>query len=259
LKQLLINIVLAVSFCSYPILSQQTILKVSPSDMNINLFSEGEFVIKVENINAFRAYSIHLSYNSQKLRCLNISQSTFFSSWQTFFYKMIDSTSNLLKIDEAILGPGYTNGSGDLIRIQYQALAVGDVNLNFVITDLRDTSNIQIPLQIQNGLLHITDPTSAIAKSQDYLTTGLQSYPNPFNSSTRIEYTAKYDADTDFNIFSITGEEVYANKIFSDHNNNISFTWNGKNKFGSNMPSGIYLLVVKNLDDIQIIKLILLK
>ena len=34
-------------------------------------------------------------------------------------------------VDEAILGIGYENGSGDLFKVQFQALAEGDVNHKF--------------------------------------------------------------------------------------------------------------------------------
>jgi hypothetical protein len=241
------------------ILSQQAILKVIPSEININLLSTGEIFIKVENINAFRAYSLHIGYNSQKLRCINISQSTFFSNWQTFFYQTIDSNFNLLKIDEAILGPGYENGSGNLIKIKFQALLEGDINLNFLTTDLRDTSDNQIPVQSYNAVVHIIGPTFINDETQNSLGKGLQSFPNPFNSSTRIEYIAKYDSETDFDIYSITGERVFSHKIDINSSRNISFIWNGNNNYGRNLPSGIYLLVVKNSNDIQTTKLVLLK
>lgn len=227
--------------------------------MNINLFSTGEFFIKVENINAFRAYSINIGYNSQNMRCLDISQSTFFSNWQTFFYQSIDSNFNLLKMDEAILGPGYENGSGDLIKIQFQALAEGDISLNFLTSDLRDTSDNHIPLQTYSGIVHILGPTFINDAIQNVPYKGLQSFPNPFNSSTRIDYIAKYDVETNFDIYSITGERVFSYNIDDNISRSISFIWNGNNNYGESLPSGIYLLVVKNSNEIQTTKLVLLK
>lgn len=259
MKKLIIHIIVAIFLSSYSILSQQTGLLISPSEVNITLFSVGEIVIKVENVNAFRAYSIHLGYDSQKLRCLNISRSTFFSNWQTFFYATIDSNSNLLKIDEAILGPGYEGGTGDLIKMQFQALAEGEISLNFLTTDLRDTSDNQIPVQSYNAVVYIIGPTFINDETQNSLDKGLQSFPNPFNSSTRIEYIAKYDAETDFNIYSITGERVFSYKVDTNSSRNISFIWNGESENRYSLPSGIYFMTVKNANDFQTIKLVLLK
>jgi len=241
------------------IFAQQPVLRVSPSEININAFSIGEIVIQVENINAFRAYSIHLSYDSQKLRCLSITRSTFFSNWQTFFFAMIDSNSNLLKIDEAVLGPGYENGSGDLIKIQFQALVESNINLNFSKADLRDTSNSLIQVQTVNGIVHILDPTSMDEIKPGAINKNLLAYPNPFNSSTRIEYNSIYNLETVFDIYSITGENVFSFIAEPQDGSNISFLWNGLNMNGDLLPSGMYLLTARNKNEFKSFKIIILK
>jgi hypothetical protein len=259
LKIFIRHSILIILFAAGFIFSQQPVLRVSPSEVYINTFSIGEIVIQVDNINAFRAYSIHLSYDSQKLRCLNILRSTFFSNWQTFFYEIIDSNSNLLKIDEAILGTGYENGGGDLLRIQFEALAEGDVFLDFVQADLRDTTNSVIGVQTQNGFIHILDPTSVNEIGQNLISDDLISYPNPFNSTTRIEYTSIYSMQTEFDIYSITGEKVFSSIAEPQNGNNISFVWNGLNMNGELLPSGMYLLTAKNKNEFKTFKIILLK
>jgi hypothetical protein len=253
------HIILFILFAGGFIFSQQPVLRVSPSEVNINTFSIVEIVIQVENMSAFRAYSIHLNYDSQKMRCLSILRSTFFSNWQTFFYEIIDSNSNLLKIDEAILGTGYENGSGDLIKIQFLALAESEISLNFSIADLRDTTNNVIGVQTQNGIVHILDPTSVNEHGQNSISDHLLSYPNPFNSSTRIDYTSLYNLQTEFDIYSITGEKVYSFIADPQNGSNISFLWNGVNMNGELLPSGIYLLTAKNKNEFKSFKIIMLK
>jgi hypothetical protein len=245
------HIILLILVSSSLIFSQQPVLRVSPAEMNINAFSIGEIVIKIDSVNAFRAYSIHLSYDPQRLRCLSITQATFFSNWQTFYYEVIDSNAGLLKIDEAILGVGYENGSGDLIKVQFQALIEGDVNLNFVVADLRDTSNSQIEIQTENGIIHILDPTSVDDVTKKSINNNLLSYPNPFNSSTRIEYTPAYNLETKFDIYSITGEKVFSFTAEPQNGQNISFVWNGNNNNGELLPSGMYLLTAKNNNEFK--------
>jgi hypothetical protein len=241
------------------IFSQQTVLRVSPTDLNINAFSIGEILIKIDSVSAFRAYSIHISYDSQKLRCISISKSTFFSNWQTFFFAMIDSNSNLLKIDEAVLGPGYENGSGDLIKIQFQALVESNINLNFSKADLRDTSNSLIQVQTVNGIVHILDPTSMDEIKPGAINKNLLAYPNPFNSSTRIEYNSIYNLETVFDIYSITGENVFSFIAEPQDGSNISFLWNGLNMNGDLLPSGMYLLTARNKNEFKSFKIIMLK
>ena len=185
-------------------------VKVSPAEMDVELSTVGEIFVRVENISGFRAYSVSLSYDSQKLRCLSITRATFFSNWNTFFFALIDSNSNVLTVDEAILGLGYENGSGDLFKVQFLALAEGDVNINIVNADLRDTLNNIIEVQTENGVIHIVNPTSVEDIKTDEVINDIIAYPNPFNSSTRIEFTSNSNEETEFAIYSITGEKVFS-------------------------------------------------
>ena len=234
-------------------------VKVSPAEMDVELSTVGEIFVRVENISGFRAYSISLSYDSQKLRCLSITRATFFSNWNTFFFALIDSNSNVLTIDEAILGIGYENGSGDLFKVQFLALAEGDVNINIVNADLRDTLNNVIEVQTENGVIHIVNPTSVEDIKTDEAINGIIAYPNPFNSSTRIEFTSNSNEETEFAIYSITGEKVFSLDANSQSNNTISFIWNGNDMYGNILPSGIYFLTAKTKNDFKTFKLIMLK
>ena len=124
MKKFIVHIFVLILVYSNTSFSQLPVVKVSPAEMDLDLFTVGEIFVRVENISGFRAYSISLSYDSQKLRCLSIARATFFSNWDTFFFTLIDSNSNtLMAVDEAILGLGYENGSGDLFKIQFLALA----------------------------------------------------------------------------------------------------------------------------------------
>jgi hypothetical protein len=234
------------------------VVKVSPAEMYIDLFTIGEIFVRVENISGFRAYSISLSYDSQKLRCLSITRATFFSNWNTFFFALIDSNANLLTVDEAILGVGHENGSGDLFKVQFLALAEGDVNINFMNADLRDTLNNLIEVQVENGIVHIINPTSVEDIKADERVNKITAYPNPFNSSTKIEYVSSNEA-TELAIYSITGEKVFSSEANSQRSTSISFVWNGNDMYGNIMPSGIYLLTAKSKNAVNTFKLILLK
>jgi hypothetical protein len=260
MKKLISNIVLLIVLGSNLIFSQLPVVKISPAEMDIGLFTVGEIFVRVENISGFRAYSIELSYDAQKMRCLSITRADFFSNWNTFFFALIDSNANLLTVDEAILGVGYENGSGDLFKVQFLTLAEGDVNINFVNADLRDTLNNVIEVQTENGVVHIVNPTSVIADAGKYeIHCSIISYPNPFNSSTKIEFTSNRNEDTEFAIYSITGEKVYAFESKAQNSKSISFIWNGKDIEGNILPSGTYLFVARTQNEFRTFKLVMLK
>jgi hypothetical protein len=259
LNKFIAHIFVLVFVFNYTSFSQLPVVKVSPAEMDLELSAVGEIFVRVENISGFRAYSISLSYDSQKLRCLSITRATFFSNWNTFFFALIDSNSNILTADEAILGLGYENGSGDLFKVQFQAIAVGDVDINLVNADLRDTLNNVIQVQTENGVIHIVNPTSVEQIKTEEVINNIIAYPNPFNSSTIIEFTSNSSEETKFAIYSVTGERVFLLDSKSQSHNNISFTWNGNDMNGNTLSSGIYFLTANTKNDFETFKLILLK
>lgn len=69
-----------------------------------------------------------------------------------------------------------------------------------------------------------------------------QNYPNPFNPSTNIKYELSLKANVRISIYNSTGQLV--NELY--HGNQPAgeyhITWNAKNKYGMDLPSGIYFL-----------------
>jgi hypothetical protein len=86
-----------------------------------------------------------------------------------------------------------------------------------------------------------------------------QNYPNPFNPSTVIQYQVPKTTDISIKIFDLTGQEVKA--LFSGKVKEGKHTveWNGLNKNGILMSSGIYLYQIESKEFVQSKKMILMK
>jgi hypothetical protein len=69
-----------------------------------------------------------------------------------------------------------------------------------------------------------------------------QNYPNPFNPSTLIQYGLPESEHVKITIFSLLGQEIdeLANTVQSPGTYRV--VWNGKDKRGKDMPSGVYLI-----------------
>jgi len=86
-----------------------------------------------------------------------------------------------------------------------------------------------------------------------------QNYPNPFNQQTTISFMLPNKTDVVLTIYNTTGQKII--KI-SNHNMQAglhSFKWNGKDEFGNDVTSGVFIYHFKTADFSEINKMLLLK
>jgi FtsP/CotA-like multicopper oxidase with cupredoxin domain len=86
-----------------------------------------------------------------------------------------------------------------------------------------------------------------------------QNYPNPFNPSTEIRFQIPNDEKVELNIFNSLGQKVrmLVNKNMSAGVHNV--TWNGRDNFGNQVSSGIYIYKIKAGSFNQVRKMTLMK
>jgi hypothetical protein len=88
-----------------------------------------------------------------------------------------------------------------------------------------------------------------------------QNYPNPFNESTIIEYEISVvrPAKAVLKIYNILGEEVVTLIDTCQNSGFYRVTWDGKDKFGTDVGSGIYLCLLQVGNYRQAMKLLLIR
>ncbi len=87
----------------------------------------------------------------------------------------------------------------------------------------------------------------------------LSNYPNPFSSHTEISFNMKEAGDLEVSIFNTKGQliKVLWNGFYAENEFNVS--WNGKDKNGKELSSGIYLYIIKTSGGIYSKRMILMK
>ena len=87
-----------------------------------------------------------------------------------------------------------------------------------------------------------------------------QNFPNPFNPSTDIQFTVGKDALVSLNIYDIQGRLVSSlidNYFYSA--GSYKMNWDGKNQYGTQVPSGMYLYKLESSNQIITRKMVLMK
>tara|TARA_Y100000310_G_C20442260_1_gene696671 strand:+ start:107 stop:559 length:453 start_codon:yes stop_codon:yes gene_type:complete len=87
----------------------------------------------------------------------------------------------------------------------------------------------------------------------------LENYPNPFNLSTKIKFELRLSGNYKITILNIMGTEVSVLHTGFLNIGHHYLNWNGKNKNGDMMPSGIYLYKIQGDNTQETRKMILLQ
>lgn len=69
----------------------------------------------------------------------------------------------------------------------------------------------------------------------------LGNYPNPFNPKTDINFSVEYSSEVGLSVYNLSGELVRQLHLGTLPPGNQSVTWEGKDNFGNDVPSGVYV------------------
>jgi hypothetical protein len=86
-----------------------------------------------------------------------------------------------------------------------------------------------------------------------------QNYPNPFNNSTIIQYSLPRPSAVEFDVLNILGETVRSENLGLKPPGTYSQYWDGTDRHGRTVPSGVYFYRIQAGDITQTKKMVLLK
>ena len=87
----------------------------------------------------------------------------------------------------------------------------------------------------------------------------LDNYPNPFNPKTNINFSVKYAAEVDLSVYTLGGKLVRQFYLGPLSPGIQSIVWEGKDNFGNDVPSGVYIYRLKSESHSEARKMTLLK
>jgi hypothetical protein len=118
-------------------------------------------------------------------------------------------------------------------------------------TDYEDSSG---NFTIEGSATGVNSSNSLVSKFELY-----QNYPNPFNPNTTIEYWLDKPSQVLLKIFNPLGQEIVTLTDEFQTEGQHLIEWNGRNKGGQIVPSGVYIYQLKSDGRVKIHKMMLIR
>ena len=124
-----------------------------------------------------------------------------------------------------------------------------------------DSCHSQGPLFDNVRLLRVHSVATGIPETPELRATLAQNYPNPFNPNTSIGYTIAESGHVSLKIYSVAGQLVrtLVDEIQLPRENGFTVNWDGKNRSGEPVSSGIYFYRLATKNFLQTKKMVLLR
>jgi len=192
------------------------------------------------------------------------------------------NSAGALVVGNVKLGGADVNGTGGLVTITFEVLEAKTSTLELQDVTLAGSDALPIPVDIQNGFVGVPAGIKGDVNSDGEVNSRgidrefsswaipperselLQNYPNPLNPGTWIPYQLKDAGEVTIRIYNAAGELVreidlgykpaglYVSPDRAAH-------WDGTNRFGTPVASGIYFYSIQAGDLTAVRKLTVLK
>lgn len=204
--------------------------------------------LKIDQTNIVAGGDIVIAYDSSVLRAVDVSSNS------TTLMASNVASPGIIKISFADSTGTFAN---TLAEIRFDVISDNTSPLTLQSVELYESNSMPLKLRKIDGLFG----SWAMPAKNNAL---LQNYPNPFNPETWIPFQLMQDSDVTIRIYKATGELVRELDLGNNYagiyvSKDRSAYWDGKDKFGTPVASGIYFYSIKTKDFSAVKKLTILK
>jgi len=139
-----------------------------------------------------------------------------------------------------------TDAASEQIELRFATALIADQGANAL--DLR-AEDLRTTMQLWNASIGSPEPQFDL----------LPAYPNPFNPTTRLQYTLHHPAHVSIEVYDILGRLVASLLDEQMPAGTFSIDWNGRDAFGMSLSSGTYVFALRVGDQIQVQKVVMKK
>ena len=134
---------------------------------------------------------------------------------------------------------------GELVHLEFHAVAEGATPLSITTVDLRDIRRDPIlPVFTEGGFVTVGPGAGIDDGTQDFAGPVLRCYPNPFSRQTSLEFRSCDAAGAvDVAVHDLTGRVVARPAVAGSGSGLNSGLWDGTARDGRPLPGGVYFVV----------------
>jgi len=237
--------------------AQFPLVSLVPQSQQVMLDSSVTVRMHIDSVAWLHGYHVRISYDLALVKCRNIRSLQFFQT-SSLFFPTIDTLHGTATADEAILGLGSQEGSGDIAELTFVGLSPGTAALAVAEISLRDTANNEIAVQTQGGSIQVEQPNAIVERVNRQWGEGVHVFPNPCNPSATIRFVCREPGETTLSVYTLLGDEVFSSRDFREPGDQF-FIWDGRTNLGGIVPSGMYIIRVATRTSLSTARLIVLR
>ncbi|MCX6152014.1 MAG: PKD domain-containing protein [Ignavibacteriales bacterium] len=147
-------------------------------------------------------------------------------------------------------------GGSMRINIIYDANGVPEGNYQGQVIINSNGGNITLPVSILVNANAVGVDDVADAPKEFFLK---QNFPNPFNPTTIIKYSIPQEQHVKIIVYDINGKEVSELVNSKQSAGTYEIAWDGKNRFGNSVSSGVYFYSINSGSFTQTRKMVLMR
>jgi hypothetical protein len=222
-------------------------------------------VLVDDPLDSLSCMDISVSFDTSLFECVKVQEGEIYKAVpkQTFFRWKVLSPGTAYAVDCVLGYRTYFLAPGELVRFLFRAKKLGEGDICFAGARLWDIDRLELRPSL-GPCTHVVVRTSTGTDPMAPAASCLESFPNPFNPTTRLVLyiagpSGRAESNAAVSIYTAAGERVrtlFRGKVPAGRH---EYFWDGRNDGGTTVSAGVYFAVAEIDRETLVRKLVLLR
>jgi hypothetical protein len=224
-------------------------VSLDPQNIHLQPAESCTLQVMVSTPDSLSCFNCVIAFDHTLLTLVSVDEGELFEEapFLTFF-SWDQPSPDTISVSDCVLGyRSCAVGPGELVRLVFRAEGTGLAGVRIGAMALWDIDRSTVdPVVDPAAWVVVGTPTGTRINAGS---AELRAYPNPFNHATHIVFTIPLAEGTEqhgvtVSIYTPAGEHVRTLDVRDDHSGESRFVWNGRDRRGQTVASGVYYAAV---------------